>query len=92
MPEHKEADSGAGFRSSIPAGFRRIMTYSAPSATLPVTSSGPADGNTAAPRPRTDGADQSLTFPPSAYADVSAGDPRNPEHMGTFRARAGNHP
>lgn len=64
MPELKEADSGVGFRSSIAAGFHCIMTYSVPSVPLPVTRSGPADGNIIAPRPRTDSNNQSLTFPP----------------------------
>ncbi len=39
MPKLKEANSRVGFQLSIPVGFYSIMTYSTPSATLPVTRS-----------------------------------------------------
>lgn len=39
MPKLKEANSRVGFQLSIPVGFYSIMTYSTPSAMLPVTRS-----------------------------------------------------
>lgn len=43
MPKLKEANSRVGFQLSIPVGFYSIMTYSAPSVTLPATRSARSD-------------------------------------------------